>query len=189
MTHVCTNMIIAMMVAHLLTASAATAAPARIDATFSFLRAGASDFESSSFSGIGDLFLFTTLIEDRQTGERFGPELRASVFFDITDGDIHAVGSFPAACLTVNPCVPPEAFFQYQDSSIGPVDMFGRENFNDPGSPTFFGATFFDFSPGGVLIEGNVSGTALIPEPSVLVLLTSAIAALGAIGLKRRRSA
>jgi hypothetical protein len=64
----------------------------------------------------------------------------------------------------------------------------------DPGPPAFFGAEFAGpFSGGpGIVIQGDayVSGTAtLVPEPSAFVLLTSAIAALGAIGVKRRRSA
>jgi hypothetical protein len=173
---------IAMMVAHLFTASAATAVNARIDATFAFFRVGASDFEPSSFSGLGDLALFNTLVG-----------LRAAVSFDITDGDIHAAGSFGPACLTINPCTPPEGSFQYEDLIIATGSLTGPLLELDPGPTTFFAALFmgpFSGGPGIVLLDSYVSGTAtLVPEPSALVLLTSAIAALGAIGVKRRRSA
>jgi hypothetical protein len=186
------KMTIAMMVAHLFTASAATAVPARIDATFAFFRADASDFESSSFSGLGDLRLFNTLVETRE-GELVGPVLRAAVSFDITDGDIHAAGSFGPACLIINPCPPPEGGFQYEDLIIATGSLTGPLLELDPGPTTFFAALFmgpFSGGPGIVLLDSYVSGTAtLVPEPSALVLLTSAIAALGAIGVKRRRSA
>jgi hypothetical protein len=191
------KMTIAMMVVHLFTASAATAVNARIDATFAFFRVGASDFEPSSFSGLGDLALFNTLVEDRQTGELVGPVLRAAVSFDITDGDIHAAGSFGPVCLVINPCFPPEGSFQYEDSIIAIGGSTAQLLALEPAwsSPTdvFFAALLmgpFSGGPGIVLLDSYVSGTAtLVPEPSALVLLTSAIAALGAIGVNRRRSA
>jgi hypothetical protein len=176
------KMTIAMMVAHLFTASAAPAAPARIDATFSFFRVGASDFESSSFSGLGDVN-FSPPSE---------PGFLGSVSFDIIDGDIRAAGTFFRFCGDPPFCGPGDAGFRYEDPIISTGNLFTQLGlFLEP--PGFFGAEFagpFSGGPGIVIQVAFVSGTAtLVPEPSAFVLLTSAIAALGAIGVKRRRSA
>jgi hypothetical protein len=165
-----------------LPASAATAAPVRIDATFSFLRVGAPDFESSSFSGLGDASFFIP-----PPGE---PGFLGSVSFDIIDGDIHAEGTFFFSC-SESPCAPGDAGFRYKDPIISTGVLFTEFLLVlEPGS---FGAEFpgpFSGGPGIVIQVGFVSGTTSpVLEPSAFVLLTSAIAALAAIGVKRRRSA
>lgn len=113
--------------------------------------------------------------------------------FDIIDGDIHAAGSFEFHCFEP-PCAPGYAAFFYEDSILATGGLSGVLLRLEPGPTTGFAALImgpFSGGPGIVLLDSYVSGTAtLVPEPSAFVLLlTSAIAALGAIGVKHRRSA